>query len=270
MNPSIEPSPIQPVPISASNSPSPQPTPKPSALLPILITFLLTSVLLIGGYFGYQYLNTSKQITSDPNCITEGGTIPVIPNPPNCCPGTTLINPQDPNLVGSHGFCTSKCGNNACDSETESSYNCPSDCIDMPTNTVPSDWKTYSNNRYGYQLEYPNSFTITEEDGSIDSQLVPNQKVQRTTLSDKSTTITIYYEGEFNHGFEPWELDKRENFTINDKPTIKTTLTSLESDNLWIIYTIENLQDFRIEVTTDAESTNLVDQILSTIKFNQN
>jgi hypothetical protein len=61
-------------------------------------------------------------------CVQEGGSIPVIANPPACCAGLTLIRPKVENLVGSHGICTAKCGNGVCDT-SESSYNCAQDCI---------------------------------------------------------------------------------------------------------------------------------------------
>ena len=61
-------------------------------------------------------------------CVPEGGTIPVIPDPPECCPGLELIPPQTPYILGIMGICTAKCGNGICDTETESSYNCPQDC----------------------------------------------------------------------------------------------------------------------------------------------
>jgi hypothetical protein len=68
-------------------------------------------------------------ITSSAKCIAEGGSIPVIFNPPSCCSGLTLIKPMSSNLVGSSGICTSKCGNGICDSSTETNYNCPKDCL---------------------------------------------------------------------------------------------------------------------------------------------
>ena len=61
-------------------------------------------------------------------CKKEGETIPIIPNPPICCEGLTLIDPKEPNIIGIEGICTAKCDNGVCESETESSYNCPEDC----------------------------------------------------------------------------------------------------------------------------------------------
>ncbi len=62
-------------------------------------------------------------------CAEEGETIPVVPNPPKCCNGLVLIPPKASNILGISGICTAKCGNRICDSDTETSYNCPQDCI---------------------------------------------------------------------------------------------------------------------------------------------
>lgn len=52
----------QPVPVSP---PSPaEVAPKPSLFLPIFLTFLITSLLFVGGYFGYQYLTKIQPATT--------------------------------------------------------------------------------------------------------------------------------------------------------------------------------------------------------------
>jgi len=66
--------------------------------------------------------------TQPSTCTGEGGSIPVIVNPPACCPGLILIKPMYSGLVGSSGICTAKCGNGVCDNTTETNYNCPQDC----------------------------------------------------------------------------------------------------------------------------------------------
>jgi hypothetical protein len=61
------------------------------------------------------------------SCVGEGGTIPVIAEPPECCSGLTLIPPKEQPILGISGYCTAKCGNGTCD-EIESELNCPADC----------------------------------------------------------------------------------------------------------------------------------------------
>jgi hypothetical protein len=67
-------------------------------------------------------------VQAQEGCVGEGGTIPVIPNPPVCCNGLALIDRKESSILGISGICTAKCGNGACDAETESPKNCPSDC----------------------------------------------------------------------------------------------------------------------------------------------
>jgi hypothetical protein len=68
-------------------------------------------------------------------CKKEGEAIPVIPNPPVCCAGLSLIAPKriivsgkDLSPIGIAGICTAKCGDGICNSSLEDSYNCPQDC----------------------------------------------------------------------------------------------------------------------------------------------
>lgn len=68
-------------------------------------------------------------VAAQPACASEGQSIPVIANPPSCCPGLSLIGPKAANVAGISGYCTAKCGNRVCDSNIETSYNCPQDCF---------------------------------------------------------------------------------------------------------------------------------------------
>jgi len=81
---------------------------------------LIDCMLPVGG--GQCQCSTNKCVS----CIGEGGTIPVIANPPECCAGLVLIPPKE-QILGISGYCTAKCGNGTCDS-IESELNCPADC----------------------------------------------------------------------------------------------------------------------------------------------
>ncbi|MBD3208515.1 MAG: hypothetical protein GF370_03610, partial [Candidatus Nealsonbacteria bacterium] len=67
-------------------------------------------------------------VTEELPCVEQGGSIPVIQYPPECCEGLELIPPRSANIVGSYGICTALCGNGVCNVVTESAYNCPEDC----------------------------------------------------------------------------------------------------------------------------------------------
>ena len=73
-------------------------------------------------------IETNYNCPADCPCVGEGGSIPVIPDPPACCPGLELIPPKYPNWYGIYGYCTANCGNGVCDSAIETAYNCPEDC----------------------------------------------------------------------------------------------------------------------------------------------
>lgn len=67
-------------------------------------------------------------VLAQTECKQEGETIPVIAQPLECCEGLELIPPKEENILGIFGICTAKCGNGVCDTNIESSLNCPNDC----------------------------------------------------------------------------------------------------------------------------------------------
>jgi hypothetical protein len=75
-------------------------------------------------------------------CVGQGGSIPVVPSAPSCCAGLMLIGPKDPNILGSKGICTSRCGNGICDPVTETVSNCPKDCKSTAYRDVPFGFHT--------------------------------------------------------------------------------------------------------------------------------
>jgi len=77
---------------------------------------------------GSGYICNTFSNTCWPECYGEGESPSVYPGAPGCCNGLELINPKEEFIVGVSGICTAKCGNGVCDSETESTYNCPEDC----------------------------------------------------------------------------------------------------------------------------------------------
>jgi beta propeller repeat protein len=73
-------------------------------------------------------LITPEENITELSCVTEGNTIPVIAEPPECCAGLELIPPKETQIVGISGYCTANCGDGVCNSATESELNCPEDC----------------------------------------------------------------------------------------------------------------------------------------------
>ncbi|MBN1792402.1 hypothetical protein JW826_01835 [Candidatus Woesearchaeota archaeon] len=78
-----------------------------------------------------EVTDTTEVLEEAGDCVREGGTIPVVPNAPECCSGLTLIDRKESSILGIAGICTAKCGNGVCDTETESPKNCPTDCEEI-------------------------------------------------------------------------------------------------------------------------------------------
>jgi len=91
------------------------------------------------GPSGYM-CETKNEVccVQESECVPEGGTTPVVPNAPECCPGLTPIPPAV--LDPASGACSSavgasicaNCGDGACQQEWENICNCPMDCALPP------------------------------------------------------------------------------------------------------------------------------------------
>lgn len=130
-----------------------------------------------------------------------------------------------------------------------------------------SNSKTYTNTKYGYSLITPSNWSANETEHIIDSQLVSGQKVSKLTLKGSKTTIEVFFEGEFDHGYMPWEQDRSEDIVLGNKTAKKVTLSLQGNVNKWIVITIPDFHYFRIEIQGPADDLSVVDQILSTFKF---
>ncbi|MDD5163082.1 MAG: hypothetical protein PHD95_02625 [Candidatus ainarchaeum sp.] len=98
------------------------------ALLPFLIVILVFIIAISASASAENLDDNNAGNANSTDCIGEGQTIPVIPNPPSCCPGLSLILPKEEAILGISGVCTAKCGDGTCNPDTESIYNCPQDC----------------------------------------------------------------------------------------------------------------------------------------------
>ena len=70
-------------------------------------------------------------------CVAEGGSVPLIAVPPECCEGLMLVPSSDPNIVGSSGTCENisvvivcedKCGDGICQEVVCQAESCP--CVE--------------------------------------------------------------------------------------------------------------------------------------------
>lgn len=143
----------------------------------------------------------------------------------------------------------------------------PTPTSETANSSAMVDWVTYTNSKYNYSLKYPLAWSIKEEEGSFDSQLVAGSKVSTETISNGESVLQVFFEGEFDHGLDPWELEKSEEILLGGKNAKKTTLALEGDSNNWIIVTIENFHSFRIEIQTPKDQTETIDQILSTFEF---
>jgi len=84
------------------------------------------NIFIIFVLLGLFILSSSAMAADNASCKKEGETFH---GTEECCQGLKKINEKN-NIGGSAAFfvCTAKCGNGACNTDTESNYNCPQDC----------------------------------------------------------------------------------------------------------------------------------------------
>ncbi|MCK5123358.1 MAG: hypothetical protein KAQ87_04415 [Candidatus Pacebacteria bacterium] len=107
------------------------------------------------------------------DCAKEGETIGAYSMPEICCAGLKEIGGWH---GGYDGDCSlpappsglsicSNCGDGNCNIDTgENKCNCPEDCSDEIDTT---DWQTYRNEEFGFEVKYPGHFGVSEKDNVI-------------------------------------------------------------------------------------------------------
>jgi len=144
----------------------------------------------------------------------------------------------------------------------------PSPLPSSSPESTTSAWIVYKNPDYNYTLRYPSTLNIQETDSSFESTHSASKKVSMTSFSDKDkNTFNIFFEGEFDHGMDPWALESTDIATISGMPATKKAFAWDQNPNKWIMLTIPNFHNFRIEIQGPQSFLNLADQIIETIKF---
>lgn len=129
-------------------------------------------------------------------------------------------------------------------------------------------WKTYKNSTYNYSLDISSGWIIGEESyAGAASKINPNLKVSSIKFNNKLSSIQIFYEGDFDHGFEPWQFESKKDVKLGGKNAVESILKLDGNLTKWHILSIDSLGDFRIEANIHPDDLNNYNQILSTFKF---
>ncbi|SRR3989344_418100 len=164
----------------------------------------------------------------------------------------------------------------------------------QPTTALPKNetvnWKIYQNNKYGFELKYPENFYITQEglwgeEGSIDSQFYVDLSEYKVAPERASRGIRIVignFSGDFQKYVEEMIKDSIEsaNDTFSASDSINNVVRSEIKINNIIGYKVEGITGFgyyniyftkngKIFSINNGIDDNLFKKILSTFKFIQ-
>lgn len=138
-----------------------------------------------------------------------------------------------------------------------------------------SDWTKYSNKNYNFSIKYPNDLLLEENKGgnemppSAITQIEPSFVIIKNKDS-KKLNISINPEGYFGYQYSG-EKKLIDQTYIDGKLTnifIKTDPTGYYSEKLYQVTGLNNLPDFSIVANLHINENETLNQIISTLKFN--
>lgn len=143
-----------------------------------------------------------------------------------------------------------------------------------PTPTPPADpaanWKTYSNEQFGFSIRYPSEWQVQESHNRLLHAPFYGGKTS-DTVKFYSDNAYIQFSSNFvyNDGTPSATQVKKEQITISGKNATKTTYTlpNQRQETTFVDIEISNANPYRIKEIFPSVESSLIDQILSTFKF---
>lgn len=204
---------------------------------------ILTGLVLIAVFTAIGFLlgrnlpaPSAKPIPANPTTAKCGSCPQLSPPSPDFCQDGTIVSGA-----------INECG---CQS--------PPKCV-----RIPQDWKTYKNEKYGFEVMYPSNWQIKQEFSGQDGFFITNNQ-------DESK-VAILPNGEFDYGLHdiglPGEENEISNITFSDREAKQILFKNSKIKWIKILNLPLNWSNYnRIDANfkSQEETINL---ILSTFKF---
>jgi len=232
-----------------------------------LIIFIIVLVLVV-----ISFLNSQKSVSNSRD-IPQNNLSPTSV-PTDFCE----LNDQK-YLIGAtftadDGCNTCTCGEDLTISCTEKTCDASNSAT---TSAIPADWKTYSNQIYNVSLQYPSSFSVSDELPKTKTQGGPKTALEFTD-TENNYQISIIIDPA---GFGPIFADKKITLDYSPSKGLFSTkvIPSAEEDKqylspdkkaLWYQFDSNSLLNLTIitnAAKTDTKLETITTQILSTFKF---
>ncbi len=201
-------------------------------------------VLILGVTFALNYklfAYTYQKVTNFEECQKAGG--PILDGPPKNCFFNNKVYLEKP-------------------------LPAPATPANTADTTYTSNWKSYKNAKYGFEISYPESWTLKENFSNAEGYFITNNQ----------STLAILPRGEFDYGL-PLSNPIVKNSQIANKQ-VTSRQWDLKNDSSIFLYQFTDVipnwiickQDLkncnRIDVQANSkENLNILLKILSTFKF---
>lgn len=228
---------------------------KPLNIFKILFFISLLVFLGVAGAIAYTlFFQPQQSVKLSLDITPTQNPAPTVPSGPVCQLNDKTYAVGE-SFDATDGCNTCSCGDDLMIVCTEKA--CPSVTTSATNTTIPKDWKSYSNSKYSYSFKYPANWLVTDSS--------EGKQVEIYFQPDKTKTVGELLIERIDE--EPANINTYTvNRIIGNYP--KAKCTSETATKIWCYVATGDKISILINKDQDSKYNQILDQILSTFKFN--